>query len=269
MKLSILCLNVSIPGYSTKRNYDEALTALFAHPPESEFEVFLIDNGSVDDSVDFFTKKWGKKVEVVPFDKNYGYHFPHNRVVERAKGEYLYFHNPDIRLNKGDLDALVAYMDQHKDIAELAPTLMNPDGSIQDGSFRRFQKPLDFIIKRIRFVHKYPWFKERMTHFLMWDIDRTKIQDVDWAINGGAMMRKSSFEEVGGFDERYYLFVGDMDIGRKFKQHGYRVVFFPEVRVIHGDVRLSSSGFIGALFKRTAWIHFFDMCKYLLKWRFR
>ncbi len=268
-RLSVLCVNISIPGYSTKNNYDQALETLYALPPQDSFEVFLIDNGSVDDSVEFFTKKWGKKVEVVDMKKNFGYHFPQNRVVERSEGEYLYFHNPDIRLGAGDLDKMMDYMDKHPDIAALAPQLRNPDGSIQDDSFRRFMRPLDFIIKRLKPLHKFSWFKKRMTRFLMWGIDVSKIQDIEWAITGGTMMRKSHFEEVGGFDERYFLFVGDMDICRKFIVAGHRNVYFPEVQIQHGDQRLSGNGFWQSLFKKTAWIHLSDLVKYFVKWRMK
>lgn len=267
MKLSIIGVGLSIKNfYSSREQYDDVLTYLHKEPPMTPHEIILVDNGSDDGTPEYYQEKWGKTVTILPLDKNYGFQVGNNRGFELATGDYIFLHNPDIKMREGDIDKMISYLQQHPDVALVAPKLVSPDGKIQD-TYRKFYHPLDFLIKRLVFLHKYPYFKKRMTRLLMWDVDRTKVQEVDWIIGACVMMPRDKFVAVGGFDERYKLFLGDTDICRKFWEKGWKVVYNPDVCGEHGAKRVSGDGFFTVLFKRTAWMHFADMIRYFWKWR--
>jgi len=228
--------------------------------------VILVDNGSHDDSVDFFNAHHGHRIKVVPLPVNFGFQRGNNEGFKRSKGEYVILMNPDIAMQKKTIDQMVDYMDKHPDVALMAPQLVSPSGKVQD-TYRTFYRPSDFLIKRLKVLHRIPYFKKRMIKFLKWDMDVSKVQEVDWVIGGLVIIRRSMFEEVGLFDERYFLFMGDTDLCKEFWKRGWKVVYNPHIRVPHGEARLSGNGFVKALFKKTAWIHLGDMLRYFWKWR--
>lgn len=266
MKLSILCLNLSIPGYSTTEKYHAMLESLFAHPPKEAFEVIMVDNGSTDNAMASFQERWGDKItHYLPLPKNVGFQRGNNEGVRMSEGEYLMFMNPDITVTEGMMDGLIAYMDAHPIVAVTGPQLVYPSGVVQD-SYRRFMKPLDSIIKRIKTLHRIPYFKKRMMQYLLWKVDNTKVQEIDWIVGACMIVRKRMFDEIGGYDNRFFLFNGDTDLCRQFWKKGWKVIYNPMIKAGHKESRLSGNGFWDALFKKTAWIHVFDMIKYFLKW---
>lgn len=242
------------------------LESFYMYPPTVEFEIIMVDNGSSDHALESLRSRWGDKItHYIQLPKNVGFQRGNNEGVKRASGEYLVFMNPDITIQKGTMDALVQYMDKHPEVAVTGPQLIYPSGAVQD-SYRRFMRPLDFLIKRIKPLHRIPYFKKRMMQYLLWKIDNTKVQEIDWIVGAFMIVRKSMFDAIGGYDNRFFLFNGDTDLCRQFWEKGWKVIYNPMITAGHKESRLSGNGFFDALFKKTAWIHVFDMVKYFLKW---
>lgn len=265
MKVSVICVALHIKTYNNVPLYHESLKVFLSHAPRVEHELIIVDNGSVVDEATGFRQAF-PDARVVELPRNMGFQKAVNAGAAYASGEYIMLHNPDIAVTEGMVDTLVAYMDTHRDIAMVGPRLMNEDGTIQD-TYRRFMRPMDFLIKRMRFLHRNPYFKQRMMEYLMWDVDQSKIQEVDWMQASCLIVRRSMFEEIGGMNELFFLFMGDMDLGRTFKEYGHKVVYYPHVYAFHGSKRLSGNGFWKSLFKWTAWLHFWEVLKYMWRWR--
>lgn len=269
MKLSIICLNISLPGYSTTSKYDMMLESLFENPPSADYEVIMVDNGSTDGAMEHFREKWGDKItKYVALPKNYGFQRGNNEGIKVSSGEYIIPLNPDITVTKGMLDGMLLYMEENPTVALMGPRLVYPSGIIQD-SYRRFMKPLDVFIKRLPFLHGIPYFKSRMVSYLLWKVDNTVIQEIDWLVGACMIVRRSMFEQIGFYDERFFLFNGDTDICKQFWKKGWKVMYNPTISAGHMESRLSGKGFFDFLTKKTGWIHMMDMLKYFLKWGMR
>lgn len=266
MKVSVICVALHSKTYNNTPKYHASLRHFFSMPPTVPYEVIIVDNGSINDEAKRFEEAFGDKVRVVALSANMGFQKAVNIGASYATGEYILLHNPDIAVSEGMVDTLVAYMDTHKDVAMVGPKLLNEDGSLQD-SYRSFYRPTDFLIKRLKFLHKHPYFRERMRHFLLWDIDQSKISEVDWMQTSCPLIRRSMLDAVGGMNEDFFLFMGDTDLARTFKEKGWKIMYYPHVYAYHGSQRLSGNGFVKALFKWTAWLHFWEMMKYLWRWR--
>ena len=226
----------------------------------------MVDNGSLGDPISEFKKRWGDKIHhYVGLPKNIGYQRGNNEGMKFATGEYIMPMNPDVTVTEGMFDALIEYMDTHKDVAITGPQLVYDSGVIQD-SYRRFMRPMDSVIKRLKFLHPIPYFKKRMTSFLLWKVDNTQVQEIDWLVGACMIVRKSMFDEIGWYDNRFYLFNGDTDICRQFWKKGYKIIYNPKIKAYHKESRLSGQGLVDFLSKKTGWIHIFDMIKYFIKW---
>lgn len=265
MKISVICVALHIKTYNNVPLYHESLKVFLSHAPRVPYELIIVDNGSIVDEGTGFRKAF-PAARVVELPRNMGFQKAVNAGAAYATGEYIMLHNPDIAVTEGMLDTLIAYMDTHQDVAMVGPRLMNEDGTIQD-TYRRFMRPMDFLIKRMRFLHRYPYFQSRMKEYLMWDVDQNKIQEVDWMQASCVVIRRSMLEQIGGMNELFFLFMGDMDLGRTFKEHGLKVIYYPHVYAFHGSKRLSGNGFWKSLVKWTAWLHLWEVTKYMWRWR--
>jgi len=231
-----------------------------------DYEIIVVDNNSTDESIDYLEKADKEGIiKLIKSPKNLGYGRANNLAAKNAKGEYVLIMNNDITVEPDVLQKMVDYMKKHHEIGILAPKLIYHSGQIQD-SCRRFMSFSDLVAKRTPLKH-IPPFKKRWNQYLMRDFDHSKIQEVDLLVGAFLMMPKKVFDEVGGFDERYFLFMEDFDLCKKVWQKGYKVVYFPEVEAIHYHKRLSSGSILGQLTKKVFWIHVSSAFKYFWKWR--
>jgi GT2 family glycosyltransferase len=158
-------------------------------------------------------------------------------------------------------------MDMHSDIGILAPQLIYEDGIIQD-VYRRFPSLLDFVIKR-SFLKKLPYFSKRLFRYLMHDKNPDLLTDVDWVVGDLLMIRRKMYDDVGGFDKRYFRFLEDTDLCRSFWAKKYRVVYFPEAKATRYNVPVSSGGVFSLLTNKRIRIHVISAIKYFWKYRFQ
>jgi GT2 family glycosyltransferase len=116
-------------------------------------------------------------------------------------------------------------------------------------------------------LKKIPFLGRRVDKYVMNDFDHNKIQDVDLLVGACFMIPRHVYEKVGGFDERYFLFMEDFDLCREIHKAGYRVVYYPEVSVTHNHKRLSGGSVLKLLGRKVFWIHIMSAMKYFWKWR--
>lgn len=230
------------------------------------FEIIVVDNDSRDESLDYL-KEMHKKGEItlVHAGANLGYGRANNLGARYAKGKYLLVLNPDVSVEPDTLRKMVDYMDAHPGIGILGPQLYFFNGQIQD-SCRRFMRPMDLVIKRTP-LQRFKALKKRVDEYTMVDFDRRSVREVDLVTGACFMSPKAVFDKVGGFDERYFLFMEDADLCRKMREAGHKVVYFPGARVLHYHKRLSGGGLLRLLRQRVFWIHLNSAVKYFWKWR--
>lgn len=257
MDLSIVILHHGSPKEVTAN-----LQALRSAWLPKKTEVFVINNGYKNANAE------------IPFDaspafdlhyfeiENGGYPQGNNFGLRIAKGKILCILNPDIVVHKDTFKGLLRYLEEHPRVGIAAPRLRYPNGQVQD-NYRNFPRAIDLLIKRT-FLRKF--FLRRMRHYLMWDKDPTVSEPVDWLTGAFQIFTRKAWEALKPNDERYFLFMSDVDICRKAWQKGFEVHFVGTVEALHNEGRLSSGG-IGAFFKKkTMRIHVLDALRYY--WKF-
>lgn len=230
------------------------------------FEIVVPDNGSRDESLDYLRDMHKKgEITLVEIGKNLGFGNGNNEGVKHAKGKYVLILNPDVGVEPDTIQKMTDYMEAHPDVGLLGPQLYFFNGQIQD-SCRRFMRPMDLIIKRTPLRH-LPLFDERIARYLMADYDKKKTQEVDFVTGACIMLPRKVFEEVGGFDPRYFMFMEDADLCRTLWSRVYKVVYFPSARALHYHKRLSGGNLFSLLTKRIFWMHITSAVRYFWKWR--
>lgn len=266
MKLSIIIVN-----YKSFEDLDRCLTAVFANPPTSEYEIIVVDNDSQEPEKEkVFLEKWKSCPALIYLrtPKNLGFGEGNNFGARAAHGEYLLIMNPDIEVWKGSLDEAISYLDANPEVGVLGGQLRYPNGVIQD-SYRNFPTLPDQIIKRVGILRRRKFLRKRVSHYLMWDKDPNVTEPVDWVIGGFLFVRRRAFEDVSGFDGRYFLFMEDVDLCRQMWLKGWRVIYHPKIIATHQEERLSAGGIADFFRKKTLRIHVRSALKYFWKYRFQ
>ncbi len=147
------------------------------------------------------------------------------------------FLNPDTEALPGSLWTLYHRLLQDPSVGAMGPQLRYGDGSLQE-SRRRFPTPWTGFFESTwlgRLWAGNPW--ARRYHRADWPASVR--QDVDWLVGAALMVRREALLQVGGFDEAFFMYSEEMDLCRRLRQQGYRVVYEPEALVIHHEARSS------------------------------
>ena len=196
-KISVITVNYKMPDFI--RHLLEGVEAARWPFP---FEYFLVDNDSKD-GVPAFVRERFSWVQVRE-NQNTGFGGGNNLAFKEAKGEYIILMNPDLTVFSGEVEKWIEWMDAHPDVGISGPLTLNPDRSIQNScyAFHRFLTP----VYRRTMLGKLPWAKKEINRFLLADMDRTKAQDVDWVQGSAMCIRRSLLEQIGGFDESFFMY---------------------------------------------------------------
>ncbi len=201
------------------------LRALIDGPTVSSFDrVVVVDSNSSDDTLEVAS---GAGLEVVAQPLNKGFAAAANLGARRASGPEFALLNPDIRFaHSEDLGLLRQHLSEPT-VAAVAPALVLPGGELQD-SARNVPSPRDLVVRRLTGRHPDA-------------IRESAPVDVDWVVGACVVLRRSAFEQIGGFDERYFLYFEDVDLGVRLAAAGYRVRFDPTVLAFHEHAAASRS----------------------------
>jgi len=258
-------ISAVILNYRTPQPAVRCTQALLNQTIADRIEILLVDNHSEDDSIGVL-RTWftgDPRVRIIEVPTNRGYGGGNNYAIRHARGEFLFIINPDNELQPDGLERLVSAMQADESIGILAPRLVYDDGAIRD-SRRAFPTMFDVFIKRTLLKHI---FRRRLDRYLLRDRDATITQETDWVHGACLLVRRSLFTQLGGFDERFFLFFEDTDFCRRCWDLEKRVVYFPSVSARDSKVRLSEGGIFTLLTKKTNRAHVASALKYFWKWR--
>lgn len=201
------------------------------------FEYFLVDNSPGDGTGEMVRKRF-PWVTVIDSPRNVGFGAGNNLALKRARGTYAMLLNPDLTVFQDELEKLLKFMEEHPEVAFGGPALFNPDGTRQDSCYR-FHTPMIPIYRRT-FLGKLPAGQRAIRHFLMRDVFPVdKPIEVDALMGSAIMMRRSALQEIGLFDENFFMYFEEMDICRRAWEKRWRVVYVPQSKLVHYHQRES------------------------------
>lgn len=194
-------------------------------------EYFLVNNAP-DDPTSVQVRERFPWVTVLDASENLGFGAGNNLALRRIRGTYVILLNPDIVVLPGELEKLVAFMDEHPDIGIAGPGVLNPDRSWQDSCYRF--PTFSFPLYRRTFLGRTPWGKRAESAYVMRDIlTRDRAVEADVLMGSVLCIRRSALEDVGLFDDRFFMYMEDFDLCRRMWKKNWRVVYVPSARVIH------------------------------------
>lgn len=223
-------LSVCIVNWNTRQYLERAIASALESDPKLDIEVVVLDNASADGSADMVRTHF-PGVRLLESDTNLGFARGYNRAAAETSGRHIFMLNPDTLVRTGAPATLVSFLDSQPEAGAAAPRVLNPDGTLQH-SCRRFPRPIAAILRNTIVGRLLPGDPFRR-NYLMTDWDHASVRQVDWVSGAAICIRRETWEEVGGFDEGFYMYAEDIDWCLRAKQAGWRVYYVPDAVVVH------------------------------------
>lgn len=185
-------------------------------------EIIIADNKSADNTLDVI-KQSGVAVKLLSQEKNLGFSRANNLAVSKAEGEYLFFLNPDMKILDNKIYELVDYLEAHRDTAIAAPKLIDERGAVQP-SVQRLPTLGGALAQYLLGS------KEAYQHYAPSVSEPIAVESV---VGGAMMISKKIYEGSGGFDNKYFMYFEDLDLCRKLRKSGWKIVYMPKVKIKH------------------------------------
>lgn len=197
--------------------------------------VFVVDNDSRDDSLAHLSASiYDDRVTLIQNARNLGFAAACNMGALASKANTLLFLNPDCVLEEGSLRRMLDVLYDDPSIGMVGGLLCNPDGSEQPGGRRVFPTPRRAFMRAFGLSHLGKWFPSLFSDFLLHKEKLPLAPTPVEAISGACMLvKREALNDVGLWDEGYFLHCEDLDWCMRFRLKNWRVVFVPDARVMH------------------------------------
>ena len=192
-------------------------------------EVIVVDNGSADGTLELVRERF-PEARVVE-QENRGFGAGSNAGMRVASGRYFLLLNPDAWLTEGAFEGMVAFADEHPEAAVVGPRLLNPDGSLQP-SVRGYPTPWR-IATEYFFLRKLAPRSKLLNAFFGAGFDHQSVRNAEFLGGACLLVRREAVDSIGGFDEDFFLMSEEVDWCYRFRQAGWKVLFFPGAEVFH------------------------------------
>ena len=227
-----MTLTLGIVNYNTKEDLEQCLNSIFENPPSFSYCIWVVDNNSTDGSQDFLKNLNNDTVMILLNNYNKGLGRACNQIAKKTNAPFLLFLNPDVQITKGSIENLISLIEEHPEVAIVTGKLLNPDGTLQY-SCRRFPTILRALFGRASlFMSIFPN-NPISRDFMLYDLDYNKVQFPDWVRGAVMLIRNDLFKEIGGFDERFFLYLEDTDLCLRFRKVGYEIAYNPSAIFYH------------------------------------
>ena len=231
---TMIDLSVVILNWNVRDLLDRCLASI--RSSRYTIEIIVVDNASSDDSVSMVRSKY-PHVTLIANETNRGFTGGNNQGIAAAQGRYVLVLNPDTEIVDESLDRLLDYAEANSNVGAAGPLLLNPDRSIQS-SRRRFPTAAVAFFESTWLQSLAP--RGMLRRFYMDDVPADVVQDVDWVTGACTLFRRQVFDRVGVYDEvNFFMYSEELDLCKRIKQAGWRIVFIPEAQVIHYEGKSS------------------------------
>jgi N-acetylglucosaminyl-diphospho-decaprenol L-rhamnosyltransferase len=203
-----LDVSIVIVAYNSADMIGQCIDSLLGLT-EAAVEIFVADNASADESVAMIRNRY-PAVTLIENTTNRGFGAANNQVLPKCRGRYLLFLNPDTMVTPGSLVQMIAFMDRNPQIGLAGPRLANPDGTPQESV-------------------SYRYLGQKYAPELFTGLKGT----IAWVMGASMIARAGVIRQVGGFDERFFLYGEEEDLCLRLRRAGYELGFIDTAVVVH------------------------------------
>ncbi|MEO1625429.1 MAG: glycosyltransferase, partial [Bacteroidota bacterium] len=224
-------LTVVIVNYNVQYFLEQALLSVQKASVGLSVEVYVVDNVSVDNSVEMVRRKF-PDVHLIANKENVGFSKGNNQAMRVAKGRYILLLNPDTVVQEDTFRKCIAFMDAHPKAGGLGVKMIDGSGKFLPESKRGFPSPLVAFFKTFGLSRLFP--RSRLfNHYHLGYLDDDQNHEVEVLAGAFMLMRKSVLDEVGLLDEDFFMYGEDIDLSYRIVKAGYKNYYLADTTIIH------------------------------------
>jgi len=228
----------------------QTLESVYKSVSGIETEVFVVDNNSFDGSSQMVRSAY-PDVILIENSENQGFSKANNKGIKRARGDYVLILNPDTVVQEDTFKTLIKFLDEHPEAGAAGCKVLNADGTLQLACRRSTPTPLVVLPKILGLSTLFPKSKLLAKYNLTY-LDEDEVSEVDAVSGSFVMVRKTVIEEIGLFDEDFFMFGEDLDWFFRMRKAGYKIYYVPYTKIIHykgESIRAAGFDAIGMFYK--------------------
>ncbi len=226
-----LRLSIIIVNYNTRELLRELLESICQAELPFGFEVIVSDNHSLDGSTQMVNTDF-PQVSLVKNRSNLGFSKANNVAVKKARGDILLFLNSDTIINSAALVRCVDFLDSDASSGACGVRVLKLDGTLDAACRRSFPTP-SVALYRMLFLSKIFKKSKIFARYNLTYLSETGVYEVDSLVGAFMAVRRSIFNDIGAFDEDYFMYGEDIDLCYKIKTSGHKIFYLGDVTILH------------------------------------
>lgn len=224
-------LSVVIVNYNVERFLEQCLHSVFKASEGLDVEVFVVDNASVDGSVDMVRNRF-PQVQLIESQENLGFSKGNNLAIKKSTGKYILLLNPDTVVEEDSFHKCFDHMEAHPECGGLGVQMVDGKGRFLPESKRGLPTPMTSFFKIsgiYRFFPKSP----TINRYYMGQLPKDQNGEVEILAGAFMWMRKETLDKVGLLDETFFMYGEDIDLSYRIIKGGYTNRYLADTRIIH------------------------------------
>lgn len=210
---------------------EQCLLSVLKSSKALEAEIIVVDNLSTDGSLDHLQRKF-PEVNFIANEINTGFSKACNKGLEYAGGEYILFLNPDTIVAEDCFEKCISFFETHPGCGAIGVKMIDGSGNFLKESKRSFPSPLPSLYKLFGLSLLFPKSKV-FSKYHLGHLDKDSDHEVDVLAGAFMMIRKKVLDEVGSFDETFFMYGEDVDLSYRIQKSGYKNYYFAGTTIIH------------------------------------
>lgn len=223
-------ISIVIVSWNVRELLKKCLKSIYDNAGKTSIEVIVIDNASTDASADMVEAEFPQVISIEN-KKNVGFAVANNQGILRSRGEYVLALNPDTKLMPETLQHMIKFMDRKKNVGIAGCKHRNPDFTLQP-SVRAFPTWSAMFFLFTKMAKMFP-VSPPMWHYFRKDLDYKLTQPVDQVAGSFFMMRREMLNEIGLFDENFFIWFEEVDMCKRAKNNSWQVWYYADTDIIH------------------------------------
>ncbi len=230
-------LSIIIVNFRTYELTKQTINSILSKKHSINYEIILVDNASNDNSIEKIEQGFKEKinknlVKIIKNDQNLGFSKANNIGIKIAKGEYILTLNSDTVIVEDCLDRCIEHIKKNSNIGALGCKVLLPDGKLDKPCKRGFPTPKASLFYMLKLDKLFPN-KRKFGEYNLTYLSENDINEVDSLVGAFMIIPRTVIDEVGMFDEDFFMYGEDIDWCYRIKQVGYKIIYYPKSEIIH------------------------------------
>ena len=221
-------LSVVIVNYRTFELTKNAVDSILEYDYPFDYEIYVVDNASGDDSLARLQEYFKDKVKFIPSEENNGFAAGNNQALRRAEGRYQLLLNSDTIVRKGTLENIYRYMEGNKDVGACGCRVLLENGELDKACKRSFPNVKNSFFRLFHIPTN-----SKDDNYNLTDLPDDEIYEIDCLTGAFMFIRKEALDEIGLLDETFFMYGEDIDLCYRIKEAGRKIIYYGESEISH------------------------------------